>query len=191
ALDYWRQSVRVAPAYTQGLAFLALGHYWHGAYDSAAVWADSAIRVDGSYVLGLQTSALIEVERGRFSVAEDQAQTALRLSVGVERVNSHLNLALVKARAGNRNLAQVEILSAEVLGGGYATLLHTAVYMAEARAAVGNIGGAIDALGRYATPRDMHFQLHIRCSPTFAPLADDPRFRTLLVIPRPMPGSHC
>jgi tRNA A-37 threonylcarbamoyl transferase component Bud32/tetratricopeptide (TPR) repeat protein len=191
ALDAWRRSVQVAPSYTQALAFLALGHYWHGAYDSAAVWADSVVRVDNSYVLGRTTAALIEVERGRFTDAEDHAQAALRLSEDVELANSRANLALVKARAGNANLARADILAAEVSGSTYLTLLHTAVYLAEAKAAVGDIDGALKSLGRYGTPRDMHFQLHLRCSPTFAPVENDPRFRGMLVIPRPPRGSHC
>jgi tetratricopeptide (TPR) repeat protein len=191
ALDAWRRSVRIAPSYTQGLTFLALGHYWGGRYDSAAVWADSAVRVDNAYVTARQNLSLIEVERGRFSVAEDHAQAALRLSEDVENTNSRLNLALVKARAGNRNLAMADILAAEVMGARYVHLLHTAVYLGEAKAAVGDRKGAVQALGRYDTPRDMHFQLHLRCSPTFAPLEQDPAFRALLVMPRPTPGRHC
>jgi hypothetical protein len=37
----------------------------------------------------------------------------------------------------------------------------------------------------------MHFQLHLRCSPTFAPVENDARFRALLRIPRPARGTHC
>jgi hypothetical protein len=125
-------------------------------------------------------------------VAEDQARTALRLAEGVEEVNSQAILALVKASAGQRNMAQVDLLVAEVVAGKITpTPSHTAVYLAEAFAALGNIDGALKALGTYATPRDMHFQLHLRCSPTFSPLENDPRFRAMLVIPRPPRGSHC
>jgi hypothetical protein len=38
--------------YTQGLGFLAQGYYWHKQYDSAAIWADSAIAVDPNYLFG-------------------------------------------------------------------------------------------------------------------------------------------
>ena len=192
ALDAWRHSVSIAPRYTQGLSFLALGHYWRGAYDSAAVWADSAVRVDPQYLLGRQTKALVEIERGHFTVAEDQAAAAVRLADGVEGVNSRANLALVKARAGNANLARAELLGAEVLSGAFVpTPGHTAVYLAEVQAAVGDIGRALKTLGSYGTRRDMHFQLHLRCSPTFAPLERDSTFRAMLVIPRPAPGKHC
>jgi tRNA A-37 threonylcarbamoyl transferase component Bud32/tetratricopeptide (TPR) repeat protein len=192
ALEGWRRSVRLNPAYTQGLTFLGLGHYWSGKYDSAAVWTDSAIRVDETYLLARQTAALVAIERGDMVVAEDQARTALRLAEGVEEVNSQAILALVKASAGQRNMAQVDLLVAEVVAGKITpTPSHTAVYLAEAFAALGNIDGALKALGTYATPRDMHFQLHLRCSPTFSPLENDPRFRAMLVIPRPPRGSHC
>ena len=191
ALDAWRRSVHINPTYTQGLTFLALGHYWHGAYDSAAVWADSALRLDDSYTVAHHAAAQIEVERGRFSVAEDHGQAALRLSEDVEAANSHAILAQVKARAGNRNLGNVEILVTETTGAVYLPLLHTAVYLAEAKLAVGDVSGALKALGRYATQRDMHYQLHIRCSPTFAPLEQDSSFRALLRIPRPPRGTHC
>ena len=43
AIAAWRRSVSSAPSYTQGITFLALGHYWHHQYDSAARWVDSAI----------------------------------------------------------------------------------------------------------------------------------------------------
>jgi tetratricopeptide (TPR) repeat protein len=192
ALGAWRRSIGIAPRYTQGLSFLALAHYWHGAYDSAAVWADSAVRVDPQYMLGRLTKAQVDIERGRFTVAEDQAQAALRLTDGVERINISAHLAQVKARAGNANLARAELLAAEVAGGAYvSTASHTAIYLAEGHAALGDIDAALKTLGRYGSPRDMHFQLHLRCSPTFAPLQHDARFRAMLVIPRPAPGSHC
>ena len=192
ALNGWRRSVRINPKYTQGLAFLALAHYWGGRYDSAAVWADSAVHVDPNYVLGRQTSSLVEIERKRFDVAQSQAEAAFRLAEDVEKVHAQANLALVKARAGHRNMAMVDLLVAEVNAGAFAPLkAHTAVYLAEVHAALGDVAKALRALGMYDTPRDMHFQLHLRCSPTFAPLERDSTFRALLVVPRPAPGAHC
>lgn len=192
ALHGWRRSVRLNPRYTQGLAFLAWGHYWRGQYDSAAVWADSAIHVDPKYVLAHQTSALVEIERRRFDAAQNRAEAAVRLADDVEAVHTRASLALVKARAGNPNLARAELLPAEVLAGSFAPLrAHTAVFLAEVHAALGDIEGVLKALGLYGAPRDMHFQLHLRCSPTFAPVEDDPRFKAMLVIPRPPRGSHC
>lgn len=192
ALNGWRRSVHLNPTYTQGLAFLAWGHYWRGNYDSAVVWADSAIHVDPKYGLAHQTASLVELERMRFDVAQDRADAAVRLAEDVEAVHARANLALVKARAGNPNLARAELLVAEVIAGGFTPLkVHTAVFLAEVHAALGDVAGALRALGTYGTPRDRHFQLHLRCSPTFAPLERDPAFRALLVRPRPAPGTHC
>jgi len=42
-LDAWRENARRNPSFPQALAFLALGHYWRRQYDSAALWADSAL----------------------------------------------------------------------------------------------------------------------------------------------------
>ena len=192
AQDFWRKSVSLAPRYSQGLAFMALSHYWRGAYDSAAFWADSAVSVDPTYLLGRQSAALIAIEREQFDEAERQAEAAFRLSSEVERVNSTANQALVKARRGQRNMAMVDLLGAEVVSGGFKpTPPHTAVYLAEAQAALGDVPKAIRSLGLYATPRDGHFQLHLRCSPTFAPLENDSTFRALLIRPRPVAGAHC
>jgi len=192
AMASWRKSVQLSPRYSQGLAFMALGHYWRGAYDSAAVWADSAVSVDPTYLLGRQTAALIAIERERFDEAESHADAAVRLSSEVEAVNSMANQALVKARRGQRNMAMVVLLSAEVYSGIYQpTPPHTAIYLAEVQAALGDVPKAIRSLGLYSTPRDGHFQLHLRCSPTFAPLEKDSAFRALLIRPRPPAGAHC
>jgi tRNA A-37 threonylcarbamoyl transferase component Bud32/tetratricopeptide (TPR) repeat protein len=191
-LEAWRRSVRLSPAYSQGLAFMALAHYWQGNYDSAAVWADSGIRVDPNYLLARQTAALIAIERGLFDKARDHADAAVRLSDDVEKVNSQANAVLVAARSGPRGLAQAYLLGVKVQAGTYQpTTVHTAVYLAEVDAAVGDIDGAMRTLGMYQTRRDLHFQLHLRCSPTFAPMAGDSRFRALLVSPRPGPGKTC
>jgi tetratricopeptide (TPR) repeat protein len=192
AVESWRHSIKLDPKYSQGLTFLALAHYWQGSYDSAAVWTDSAASVDPAYLLARQTSALIAIERRRLDEAAADADAALRLSDGVEVINSTAVQALVKARADRPGLALATLLGAEVALGGYEpTPPHTAIYLAEVHAAAGDTPGALRALGRYRTPRDLHFQLHLRCSPTFAPLERDSAFRAMLVRPRPAPGTHC
>jgi len=184
--------VQISPRYSQGLAFMGLGHYWRGAYDSAAFWADSAVNVDPTYLLARQTVALIAIERSRFDEAETAADAAVNLSSGVERVNSMATRILVMARRGPKGLAMAWMPNAEVQAGAFTpTPLHTAVYLAEVHAALGDARNAMRTLGLYERPRDGHFQLHLRCSPTFAPLENDSAFKALLVKPRPPAGSHC
>jgi len=192
ALDAWRRSVRLSPSYSQGLAFVGFAHYWRGFYDSATVWADSAISVDPNYILARQFAATVQTERGQFERAHAHADAAIRLSEDIEWINSTATKAIVHARAGQKGLAMALLLAAEVRSGEFEPLpVHTALWLAEVKAAVGDVNGALKALGRYGAPRDRHFQLHLRCSPTFTPVEHDARFRAMLVIPRPAPGSHC
>jgi tetratricopeptide (TPR) repeat protein len=193
ALVAWRRSVNTAPRYSQGLAFLALGYYWRGDYDSAAVWVDSAISVDPTFVLARQTYAQVEIERGRYEQAQSHADAAVKLSEEIEAVNSTAILASAKARAGHRQMAMTDLLVAEVAAGTVVPSMpsHTALWLAQVHAALGNVDAALATLGRYQTPRDVHFQLHLRCDPGFAPVERDSAFRALLVSPRPPSGSHC
>jgi len=81
---------------------------------------------------------------------------------------------------------------AESLANGYAPApLHSAVYLAEASAGLGDADHAIAWLQRYTPTRDLHFQLHLRCGPPFAAIEGDQRFRSLLVVPRPSPSRGC
>jgi tetratricopeptide (TPR) repeat protein len=189
AIDAWREVVRRNPTYALGLAFLALGHYWQGRIDSAAVWADSAIGLDPTYVLGQTTAGQIEVERGNFARAEAAFETARRLSTDVEMVNALALRAEAEARAGRMAEARRTLLEADSLASMYSPAsLHTAVYVGQAYAWVGDAARAVDWIGRYPQRRDLHYQLHLRCDPAFAPIAKDRRFRSL-VMASPAPGA--
>ncbi len=180
-LEMWRRSVKANPSYTQGLAFLGLGHYWRGDFDSAAYWADSAIAVEPNYLLGRSTVGYIAVERGDWARGAASFEAARRLSTAIEVVNSMAGSALVAARAGRRAEARSVLRRADSLAAGYApTPLHTAVYLAQAYAALGDADAAIGWLARYATVADLHFQLHLRCDPPFAPIRTSPRLQALL-----------
>jgi tetratricopeptide (TPR) repeat protein len=192
ALKAWRRSVRLNPAYTEGVTFLALGHYWRENFDSAAVWADSAVRLDASYLLARMTLGLIAIERGDFVRAEGAFESARRLSSDVELVNSLAGFALVKARSGHEAEAKVILQRAESLAASYDPLpLHTAVNIAQVYAALGETERSVGVLRRYSPARDQHFQFHLRCDPPFAPLIRDQHFRALLVRPRLAPGMAC
>jgi len=69
--------------------------------------------------------------------------------------------------------------------------LHTSVGLAETYAALGDAVQAVAWLRRYAPSQDLHFQLHLRCDPAFAPIERDSGFRVLLARPRPEGVRGC
>ena len=192
AMAAWRRCVALGPGYTQGLAFLALGHYWRREYDSAEVWADSTIAVDPNFLLGRQTAGVVAIERGNFTRARADFDAARRLSTAVEVVNSFAGSALVEARAGRLDSARAILRRVEPAAAAYSpTPLHTAVYVAEAYAALGERSRALAWLERYTPREDVHFQLHLRCDPPFSVLAADPRFQSLLLLAGRPAGQGC
>jgi tetratricopeptide (TPR) repeat protein len=192
ALAAFRKSVAVDPSYTEGLSFMALAHYWRRQYDSAAHWADSAVKVDESYLLARQAQGYIAVERGDFARAAAAFTAAERTTTDVEFANAIAEQALVAARAGRRSEARRLLMRAESLTAKFSpTVAHTAIYMAHPYAALGDRDSAIAWLRRYTPAADAHFQMHMRCDPPFDAIANDPRFRSLLSIPKPPPPHGC
>ena len=191
ALAAWREAVRRNPTYSQGLAFLAQGHHWSRQFDSAAIWADSAVAIDPSYLLGRTMVGFVAIERGDHARAIAAFEAAGRLGSNTEAIEAMAGLALAKARQGDRAEAQLLLGRADSLMGGHEAVAHTIIYLAQANAALRNPGAAIAWLTRHATRRDRHFQLHLRCDPPFDPIAGDPRFQALLLQPRPGPGRGC
>jgi tetratricopeptide (TPR) repeat protein/tRNA A-37 threonylcarbamoyl transferase component Bud32 len=192
ALAAWRRSVKVDPSYTQGLAFLALGHYWRREYDSASVWADSAIALDPNYQLAHNVAGFIAVERGSYDRGVAAFEAARRLSNDVEAVNALAGVALAEARAGRREEARATLREAELQANAYSpTPLHTAVFMGQVYAELGDVDKAVAWLKRYQPERSLHFQLHLRCDPPFDSIQRDQRFRSLLSSPVPLPGRGC
>jgi tetratricopeptide (TPR) repeat protein/tRNA A-37 threonylcarbamoyl transferase component Bud32 len=192
ALEGWRRAVAADPRYTEGLSFLALGHYWRRQYDSAAHWADSAVAVDPAYLLARTTQGSIAIEQGKVGRGAAAFAAADRISTDVEIVNSLAGEALASARAGRREESLAFLARAESLAKAFSpTALHTAVFMAQPYAALGDPAHAAAWLERYKPSADLHFQLHIRCDPPFDPIADHPRFRALLLVPRPTAPKGC
>jgi Tfp pilus assembly protein PilF len=186
AIRAWHRAVAIDPSFTEALAFLAIGFMWARQYDSAAYWSDSAVAVDPSYLLARTTEGQIQVERGNFLRAQAAFDAARRLSSGVETPNALAHGALAAARSGRkvdaaRLLAQVESLMSAFTP----VPSHNALYIGAAYAALGDTVRAVAWLEQYSPRGDQHFQLHIRCDPAFDPIAGAPRFRVLLITPRP------
>ena len=189
ALSAWRRAVAATPSYTQGLAFLALGHYWRRQYDSAAHWVDSAMAVDPNYMLGRYTQGQIAVELGQVVRGRGAFDAARRLSTDVEVPNALAGGAQVEARGGTARDARRILQRAESLAATYRPApLHTAVYLAQAYASLGDGEHAVAWLRRYTPREDLHFQLHLRCDPAFDRVARDPSFQRLLLAKRSPAG---
>ena len=189
ALQGWRRAISAHPSYLLGLAFYSQGLFWRRQYDSAAYWADSAVALDPTYLLGRTALGYAAVERGDYARAQAAFAASTRLTTDVEALNTTAGLALAEARAGNRAEARRLIQRAESEAAAYSPLpLHTAVYLAAAYAGLGDAPHAVAWLDRYAIRNDLHFQLHLRCDPNFAPIEREPRFRQLLLMPRPAGG---
>ena len=183
ALVAWRTSVRVDPGYLEGVAFLGIGHYWRGAFDSSLVWAESAVARDPTYLLGRMTQGFTAVELGQHARAIAAFEAARRLAGDVEIVNATAGIVLALARAGERAEARHRLAEVDSLAVLYQPVsLHTAVWIAEAHAAVGDTAGALDWLRRYHPQRDLHFLLHLRCDAAFRPLAGLPAFRAIVAL---------
>ena len=192
AIAAWRRNVTMNPRYKQGVAFMGLAHYWHRSYDSAAVWADSALTVDPNDLLGRSVAGYVAIEQGDTVRSAAEFAAVRRLSSEVELSNALAGSALAKARAGQRRQAQAMLREADLIGAAYAPVpLHTAVYVAQAYAELGEADQALFWLTRYEPRRDLHFQLHLRCDPPFDPIAGDPRFQALLIAPDPAPRRAC
>jgi len=192
AMVAWRRAVAADATYTEGLAFMALGHYWRRQYDSASHWADSAIALDPSFLLARQAQGYVAVERGDFARATAAFAAAERISTDVEVVHALAGQSLAAARAGRRREGLVLLDRAESLATRFSPPdLHTAVYMAQAYSAAGDTGHAIAWLERFEPSADRHFQAHIRCDPPFDPIVHDRRFQSLLVMPRPPARRGC
>jgi tetratricopeptide (TPR) repeat protein len=185
----WRRGIAANPTDIQGLAFLGIAHYWRHQWDSSAHWLDSAIAVDPSFQLARHAAGLTDLERGDFSRARADFEAAERLSTDIEIVTTLSGRALTAARAGATDEARGLVRRAGSLASAYRpTPLHTAVWMAQAYAALGDADRAIDWLRRYSPTADLHYQNHLLCDPPFAPIEDDERFRSLLMRPRRSDG---
>jgi tetratricopeptide (TPR) repeat protein len=174
------------PTYTQGLTFLSLAHYWLRQYDSAQVYADSVMTIDPNYMLDRNAYGYLAVERGDNARALDMFDTQRRLATGPEVVLAYAGEAFVEARSGDTARARATQRIIDSLTASYTTVsLHVAEDAAKSYAALGDVDGALKWLARYSVPRDLHFQLHLRCEPPLAVLARDARFRALL-----LPGTR-
>lgn len=192
AIEGWRRSVALDSTYSQGLAFLALGHYWRRQLDSALFWADSVVAIEPTYVLGRTTMGQIALARRDFPRAIASLDAGRRLTTGVDVVISLAGMAIAEAGAGRQARSRALLRQAESIAAGYAPVPHhVAIWLSQAYASLGQTDTAFEWIERYEPRRDLHFQLHLRCDPHFDVIRADRRFTPLLVAPAPPVGLGC
>jgi Tfp pilus assembly protein PilF len=192
ALEKWRHCVRLDPAYTQCLSFMAIAHQWRWNADSAVFWADSVVAVDPTFGLARENLAAGALLAGDYAKAEASFEAWRRLTTDVDEVSAMAGAALARAKLGRTTEARSLLLEAEKRSSQLqAYTIHNAIHFASAHAGLGELHRALGSLAAYEQVRDAHFQLHLRCDPVLRPLHHDPRYRALLVMPRPAGDKGC
>jgi len=181
-LKAWSECIRRKPRNTLCLGFLSQGLYWHKQFESGLRWADSAVAIDPNYLLGRAGAGLNAIELGRFPLAIASLEAARRLSSEVEVVIALANRAMAEARSGDLATARATVRDVDSLVKPYMPpVTHTAVWVAEAHASIGDVDGALWWLRQYPNRADLHYQVHLRCDAPFEKLSDNAEFKALLL----------
>lgn len=180
ALASARRAVAVEPGGADVLVWMANLHYWLRQYDSAAVWADSAIAADPTFLQAYRSAGSVALARRRFDEAEARFAAAARVGPGPERFMSVAALAAVASSRGDTARGRELMRTASAATDSSELSLHGAVFMAWGFAALGDAERALAWLERFQPRGDLHFQQHLRGDAPLDPLRSEPRFRALL-----------
>ena len=161
---------------------LANHYYWWREFDSATVWADSAVVMDPQLAWTHETVGAIALAQGRLLEAKAAYEAARRLDTGPTSIRSLEGLAEVAAAQGDSS-ARGFIRQAEALADSAAPSAHAAISIGSAYAAVGEHERALAWLERYQPRGDLHFQLHLKRDLQLDPLRGVGRFDALLSPP--------
>ncbi len=135
---------------------------------------------DPLYGLGRIVAGQVALARGRHDEAESQLGAARRLPTGPGSAGLS-GLVSMAVAAGDTVAARRLVTEAEACTDPAAPDNHSAVNIAAAYAALGEVGRALAWLERYRPLRDLHFQLHLRHDPPLDLLRREPRFQALLL----------
>src|SRR5256885_4614677 len=154
----WHRAVALDPGYVRARAFLAIHYWWWRVYDSAAVWADSAVTTDPLYGLGRVVAGQVALSRGRRDEAESQLAAARRLPTGPgsNGLSGFVSLAVA---AGDTVAARRLLAEAEARTNPGAPDNHRAVNIAAAYPPLGEAGRAPTWLQRHRPGRGPAFPL--------------------------------
>ena len=162
---------------------LANHYYWWREFDSAAVWADSAVVMDPQLAWGHETVGAIALAQGRLLEAKAAYEAARRLDTGPTSVRSLEGLAEVAATQSDSSAAWGFIRQAEAVADSATPSAHAAISIGSAYAAVSEHERALAWLERYEPRGDLHFQLHLKRDLQLDPLRRLRRFEALLSPP--------
>ena len=159
---------------------LANHFYWWREFDSAAVWADSAVVINPRLAWAHETVGAIALAQARLPQARAAYEAAQRLDTGPTQVRALEGLAEVAAREGNVEMARAFIRQAEAVTDSGSPTDHAAISLGSAYAAIGAVERALWWLERYQPRGNLHFQLHLKRDLMLDPLRGLPRFAALM-----------
>jgi tRNA A-37 threonylcarbamoyl transferase component Bud32/Tfp pilus assembly protein PilF len=161
----WEKAIALNPKNFTALAFYSLHYMWNKQPALGLKWADSAVAVDPTYILGREAAGNLLVDLGQLDKAERQFLAYLRITSGREQVNALAGLARVAAGRGDAETARSHTRRAAALADSLHPTKHESVLVAEAFAAIGDTAAALRWLSRYQPREDLHFQLHLKKDP--------------------------
>jgi tetratricopeptide (TPR) repeat protein len=180
SIDAYRRAAAIDPRHTNALAFLAFDYLWLRNYDSARVWADSAVAVDPTGVLARQASGVARRSLGDWTSAKEEYDVIVRRGTGDDQIEGWAGLAELAWMRGERRAADSLLARGVAITDTLNPSLHEAAYLGWAFLATGRRETALRLLQRFASRFDAHFQLHLQGDPMLDALRGDSRFVALL-----------
>jgi len=152
-------------------------------FDSARFWADSALRIEPTNLLGRQQLGLAQLSLRDTIRAAENFRASIRVGKGPDEVPGWVGLSEIALLARNRRAADTLFARALAFVDTLHPTLHDAAAVAWGYVAFGDTAGALRILERYDPTADSHFQLHLHCDAGLDAIRVLPRFKALLVRP--------
>jgi serine/threonine protein kinase len=188
----WHRCLALRPTNTQCLAFLGIAYYWRRQYDSAAIYGDSAVRVDPGLLHGTHIHRPDRALPGEYREGGSVVRCGGPLEQRRRGRECHGGKCTAGGPGGTRGKGASAAGARRFTFESYQPLkVHTVTYLAESYIGLGDTRKALRLLTDYQPRADLHFQLHLRCDPLLDPVADNPAFQSLLLKAMPRPAHGC
>jgi tetratricopeptide (TPR) repeat protein len=165
AIAAFMRSARLNPSDAQTIAFIAYHYMWNGQYARAKPWADSAIALQSTFVLGRQIATQIAMGMGNPTDARRHAEAEIQITTGREQALAFPSLAYAVAAQGDSAAARAYIERAMKLIDSAHPNAHEAAYVGAGIAAAGDTARALRLLSAHQPRGDLHYQLHLKRDP--------------------------